>query len=465
MKQRPAPDHHNLDWALFFILLAGYLFFACPAQPQSFSCVTGSSVTLSGTLGSSNGLPAKNYTMTLKPSQQGFLPACQVNLPLAVTCGTSIDGSVVGIPNPLTGTVNTTSGSGSLSSGVYYSVIAWYDSTGNVTLASPETATTLSGTGSLVVNPPASGVPSNAQGMRVYIGSSSGSETLQGSTTGSASFVQSSALSGGASPSGTNTTLCQVAANDAVWPTGTGYNVTLVDSHANPVPGYPMQWQLLGPGTTVNLSNGLPYYHGVVVYPSPILSAPANHGTQSISGGLSFGGYTIYNAGAIGVGTATPGWPIDVENGKINASGGYLANGMGGTNGQCLGSDGTAFDTPQACAVIGGTPTIASLGAGAGTGATGSLSSGATDTSGTVNVTTGTTPSAGQAIWTLTFSKIYTFAFCVAQTSSLIANSLNVAIFTTVSGSNNVQLISQTGNALTASISGNYAWTYECTVR
>lgn len=265
---------------------------------QGQSCVTNSQVTLTGTFRGANGIVAKNYTMALVPSQQGYIAGCGVNIPTTNTCATSTDGSMVGVPNPLTTSVNTTSGSGSLGSGVYFSLYEWYDAAGHVTLASPETAATLSGTGSLVVNPPSSGIPSNAVGMDVFIGTTSGGETLQGQTTGSASYVQSSALTSGAAPASTNTTLCQVTANDSVWPTGTGYNVSLTTAQGNPVPGYPMQWQLLGGGTTYNLSNGLPYYHGVVFYPVPILAAPQNHGTQSISGNLSLGGYA-FTAGQI----------------------------------------------------------------------------------------------------------------------------------------------------------------------
>ena len=54
------------------------------------------------------------------------------------------------------------------------------------------------------------------------------------------------------------------------------------------------------------------------------------------------------------MGTSLPAWPIDVENGVINASGGYLFNGSGGTAGQCLISDGTAYDTPATCLTTSG---------------------------------------------------------------------------------------------------------------
>jgi hypothetical protein len=313
-------------------------------------CVTASQVTLTGTLRTSNGLPSSNDTISLTPSQQGFISGCGINLPVANFCATSTDGTVVQSPNPVSSTVNTTSGSGSLPSGTYYTIYEWYDSLGHVTLPSPETRTVLSVTGSLVVNPPASGIPSTAAGMDVFISTTSGTETLQGQTTGSASFVQSTALTTGASPATSNNTVCVATANDAVWPTGTGYIVTMTDSSGNGIPGYPMQWQLIGAGTTINLSNGLPYYHGVVTYPVPILSAPQNHGNQSISGGLSLGGYNLLNAGKVGVGTAVPGWPLDVENGLGNFQSGFLIGGVAPTTQYCAGSsDGVSIDAYLAC--------------------------------------------------------------------------------------------------------------------
>ena len=144
------------------------------------TCSQLAQVTLSGKLAGANGLPAKNYVMTLKPSQQGYIAGCNVNLAINTTCATSTDGSVVGIQDPLTSTVNTTSGLGSLGPGTYYSVYEWYDAAGNVTLISPETMKILSATGSLVVNPPSSGMPALAVGMEVFIGTTSGGETLQG---------------------------------------------------------------------------------------------------------------------------------------------------------------------------------------------------------------------------------------------------------------------------------------------
>jgi len=75
-----------------------------------------------------------------------------------------------------------------------------------------------------------------------------------------------------------------------------------------------MQWQLMGPGTTINLSNGLPYYHGIVMFPSPLLASPLNHATQSISGPLSLGSYTLY-AGSVNAGSLTLTTPLTPGNG------------------------------------------------------------------------------------------------------------------------------------------------------
>jgi hypothetical protein len=54
------------------------------------------------------------------------------------------------------------------------------------------------------------------------------------------------------------------------------------------------------------------------------------------------------------VGTSTPSFPVDVENGYINTNLGYLVGGGAGTIGQCLVSNGTYFG-PGSC---GTAPTI-----------------------------------------------------------------------------------------------------------
>jgi hypothetical protein len=312
-----------------------------PAFPQM--------VTLTGTLQSSNGMPASNYILSFTPSQMGFISGTGVVINAATYCATSTGGSVVGVPNPLGTPVVTPGFTGSLAPANYFTKILYYDASGNVTLASPERVVQLNSTGQISVAPPVGGLPAGAAGMKVYISTATNLETLQGTSTGSAAYVQSVPLVTGANPPSTNTTICKQIANDVIWPSGTGYTVALTDTGGNTLPGYPMQWQLMGPNTTINLSTGLPYYHGTVYFPTPILASPLNHALQTISGPLGLSGYNLSNVGAIGMGTSLPAWPVDVENGDVNASGGFLVAGGGGTAGQCLSSDGTAYDIGAPC--------------------------------------------------------------------------------------------------------------------
>lgn len=315
-------------------------------------------VTLSGTLQSSNGMPASNYILSFTPSQMGFVSGTGIVINAATYCATSTDGSVVGIPNPLIAPSVTTGFTGTLPPANYFVKIAFYDASGNLTLVSPETVTQLNSTGQIIVASPSSGMPAGATGMKVYISTTTNAETLQGQTTGSAAFIQSVPLVSGAAVPSSNTTICKQVANDTIWPSGTGYTVALTDPSGNTLPGYPMQWQLMGPNTTINLSNGLPYYHGTVYFPSPILASPLNHGLQSISGPLSLSGYNLTNVGAIGLGTTMPAWPIDVEDGAINASGGYLYNGAAPLNHVLLGNGSAYVDSPTIpYSVISGAPT------------------------------------------------------------------------------------------------------------
>ena len=291
----------------------------------------------------------------------GYAQTTPVVVPDTAQCATSTDGSVVGVPNPLQvpQTAAVYSG-GSLGPGNFYVEIAWYDAAAHKTLVSPETVRQLTATGQLQVSPPVSGNPSNATGFSVYIGTASGTETLQGSLAGFGTYAQTVALVSGSAIPSSNATVCQIIANDAGWPSGTGYGVSLVSPSGSTLPGYPMQWQLLGPGTTINLGQGLPLYNGTVTYPIPILARPYNHAIQSISGPLSMSGYALSQILKIGVGTSVPAWGVDVEgsglNAYINAKGGYLLNGSGGNTGQALCSDGTYLD--QFCTFLTSLPTL-----------------------------------------------------------------------------------------------------------
>ena len=307
-------------------------------------------VGITGVLTNASGQPTANATLTLAPSQVFFV-AGTATVVSSTQCSTDGGGNVVAIGNPVTGPRVSVQYSGTLPTGNYYVVFTWYDTYANQTVASPEVSAQLLSTGELQILPPVGAGPPSATGMNVYISTTSGTETYQGHTTSTtALYTQATALTTGAALPASNSTVCRAVANDAGWPTGTGYTASLNDASGNTLFNYAEMWQFFGPGTLYNLSNGIPYYHGQVTYPTPILSVPYNHNPQSISGPLSLTGYNLYNVGAIGVGTQTPAWGVDVEGsgllGAVNVKTGYLLNGGAGTNGQTLCSDGSYFDTP-----------------------------------------------------------------------------------------------------------------------
>lgn len=312
--------------------------------------------TVTGTLLGPSGLPVKNGTLNFVLQQAGLIIGSGSVVPTTAQCFTSNDGSVVGIPNPLTPPNTSISyGSGTMAAGIYYVVFTFYTNSNLETLASPELKVQLTGTGTLIISPPST-FPANAAGMRVYVGTASGAETAQGNTTGPTQvFNQNETpVTTGETVPTVNTSICSIAFNDTIIPYS-GYNVSLLSSSGNAYPGWPEAWQLNGGlSGTVNISNGAPLWNGTIIYPQPILAQPLNHGPQSISGNLNMTGYNVVDVGALGVGTSTPGFPIDVENGYINTNLGYLVGGGAGTIGQCLVSNGTYFG-PGSC---GSAPTV-----------------------------------------------------------------------------------------------------------
>jgi hypothetical protein len=308
-------------------------------------------------MSSSNGMPASNYNLTFAPTQAMFVAGTSVVVANS-SCATDANGAMVGMGNPLTGPIVNIVYTGTLPINNYYIKFTWYDTYNHETLPSPEIQAQLTSAGQLQISPPSSGAPLNAIGMNVYIGVAPGAETYQGQTLSTTStFNQSIPLTtSGGTPHITNTTVCQIVANDAAWPVA-GYNVTLSNAAGQTSPGFPQQWQLAGPGSTYNISQGLPLYNGRVTYPVPVLTTPLNHNMQSISSPLAMGVpgnyYPIVGVQKLGVQTMLPAWGVDVEGtglaSEINANGGYLVNGNGGSIGQCLASDGTAYDVPTNC--------------------------------------------------------------------------------------------------------------------
>jgi hypothetical protein len=135
-------------------------------------------------------------------------------------------------------------------------------------------------------------------------------------------------------------------------------------------------------------------------------TAPSNVTFQpSIGSGTNIAGASFYIKGGAGTGNATPG--------KL-----YLQYASAGSSGATLQSyttavtiDSTATDITgvlQADKFKGGSsaPSI-SAGVGAGTGASVSLATNSTDSSGEFTVTTGTTPTADGTVLTITFSSAY----------------------------------------------------------
>ncbi len=304
--------------------------------------------TVTGTLLGPSGLPIKNGTLTFGLQQAGLMVGSGSVVPTTASCYTSADGSVVGLPNPLTlPNTSITYGSGTMAAGIYYVVFTFYDNAGNRTLPSPELQVQLTSPGSLIIAPPAT-FPANAAGMTAFVGTVSGAETGQGNTVGPTQvFTQNQTpVTAPTTLPSSNTSPCSIAFNDTIIPYS-GYNVSLLSSSGNAYPGWPQAWQLNGGlNGTVNISNGAPLWNGTIIYPQPIMSQPLNHGPQSISGLLDMTGYRIQNTGGIGVGIV-PVWGVDVV-GYINNTLGYLVNGNGGTAGQCLVSNGNSF-LPGTC--------------------------------------------------------------------------------------------------------------------
>jgi hypothetical protein len=312
--------------------------------------------TVSGIILGPSGLPIKNGTLTFTLQQAGLMVGSGSVTPTSASCSTSTDGSVVGVPNPLSlPSTSITYGAGTMAAGIYYVIYTFYDNQGNRTLGSPELQVQLTGTGSLIIAPPTT-FPANAAGITAYVGTVSGAETAQGNTVGPTQvFNQSETpVSTSYSIPTVNATICSIAFNDTIIPYS-GYNVSLISSHGNAYPGWPQAWQLNGGlSGVVNISNGAPLWNGTIIYPQPIMAQPLNHGPQSISGPLNLSGYDLLNTGAVGVGTSTPSWPLDVENGYINTNLGYLVGGGAGSAGQCLVSNGSYFG-PGSC---GAAPTV-----------------------------------------------------------------------------------------------------------
>ncbi len=302
-----------------------------------------------------------NGTLALTLSQQGVtsLPGYAV-VPQTVACYTSSDGSVVGLPNPQTAPGgNAFNGLGTLAAGVYFVEIAYTGASSATSLASPESRLSLTAAGELQIPPPAL-QPAAATGYAVYVGTSQGGETLQGTVSGfSASFTQAGPLAAGAALPAANTSVCSLTFNDAITPSYTTYAATLEDSSGNVEPGYPQNWYLAGlsadVGTIMPLAS-----NPAVAFPQPILANPSSTTAQSLGSALYLNGFNLEATGNVGPGffsaywagalpaantalaTWTPNAGIWVRRADVNAQ----TAGTGGTQGTAITvSDGTSTCT------------------------------------------------------------------------------------------------------------------------
>lgn len=85
--------------------------------------------------------PVANGTLLLTLSQAAQLPGSFALVPETVACATSVDGSVVGVPNPTTAASGAAiAGMGTLPAGTYFVELAYTGAGSSSTLASPEGA-------------------------------------------------------------------------------------------------------------------------------------------------------------------------------------------------------------------------------------------------------------------------------------------------------------------------------------
>jgi hypothetical protein len=243
---------------------------------------------------SSSGKGLPNGTLTFTLTQAAVVSGTATIVTSPINCYTDALGNVVGLPNPQAlPVVSAMNGSGSLPPGNYFLRTTWANSSGE-TVPGPERNLNITQTGTLVVQAPVN-PPANASQWKIYVSTAAGTETLQAVENAPfTNYSQSTALTAGSALPVSNTTTCSLRFNDELQPSYTGYNVTLTTANGAAVPGFPQKWYLSGGSSgSVNVGSGLPLYGGVVVYPQPIITNPAQASTQSINGPLNLNGFKL----------------------------------------------------------------------------------------------------------------------------------------------------------------------------
>lgn len=251
--------------------------------------------TITGILTSpTTSVPIQNASLSFALSQAGVDVTNTYALATTpVTCATSVTGSVVGIKDPVIAPIASANAAGGSLSGIYYVKIAYYDVTSPTALVtgpSPVLSVSVSGGNNRISITAPALHPFRAIGYKVYVGTVSGSETLQATTLGWGSTTVSSYSVGSALP--TNTTACTMTFNDAIIPSFTSYYVTVTDSRGNAVSGFPQAWYLSG--TSINIGSSIPIASSTARFQTPILSNPlSSYATQSINSPLTLNGYAL----------------------------------------------------------------------------------------------------------------------------------------------------------------------------
>jgi hypothetical protein len=256
---------------------------------------------ITGNLQTATGGIVTNGTLNFTLSQPAIVSGTSSIAANTVSCYTSTAGSIVGVPDPLAlPNTSVNLASGTLAAGTYFVELVYVGPGASKTIPSPEVQVVLSRQGTLNVNAPAI-QPASATGFfAVYIGTTSGAETLQGMATSWTTFAQSTPLVAGSALPTTNNTTCNIWFSDTLIPTGTYYTVSLVNKNGSTIAGFPQTWCTFGgAGATINISNGAPTGNcgtNGVFYPTPLFAVPAGGSQQSISGPLILNGAVTFNS-------------------------------------------------------------------------------------------------------------------------------------------------------------------------
>jgi hypothetical protein len=340
--------------------------------------------TVTGVVQNAQGGPVANGVFTFGLTQAAVVSGTATVVASSVSCYTDASGNVVGEPNPLIlPIVSANPGVGTLAAGTYFVKITYVDASGE-SFPSPEFSIVLAAQGSIIITAPVK-QPASATGYKVYISSATGTETLQGTVSGTpgswANFTQSAPLAAGSALPSSNTTACKIRFNDELQPSFVCYDVGLTSQTGVGVAGYPQFWYLSGgSGGSVNVGLGTPQSNvcqgSGVVYPQAIVTTPAGQGNQSINGGLSITGtlsgailnckniettiFCVDMANTQGWAGADPGAQINSAIAALPSTGGkiLIASGVYNFTTPIVGAQDATIECPTGPSTTGGRATL-----------------------------------------------------------------------------------------------------------